>query len=57
MDNLDGQYKILESFKDIIAETGASPWFENYCGCLLFVKDFSTWVDCLNNTPQSILFN
>lgn len=57
MDNLDGQYKILESFKEKIAATGASPCFENYCDCLLFVKDFSTWVDCLKNTPQSILFN
>ena len=57
MDNLDGQFQILESFKEKITATWGSPNVENFRECLLFVRDFSIWVDCLKNTPQSILFN
>ena len=57
MDNLDGQFQILESFKEKITATWGSPNVENFRECLLFVRDFSIWVDCLKNTPQSILFD
>lgn len=55
MDNKEEQFKILDNFKNQISATWNSPCAENFRQCLLFVNDFSVWVDCLKDIPQSIL--
>ncbi|MGM9614145.1 MAG: hypothetical protein ACI3W7_01280 [Oscillospiraceae bacterium] len=55
MDNREEQFKILDSFKNQISATWNSPCAESFRQCLLFVNDFSVWVDCLKDIPQSIL--
>lgn len=55
MDNREEQFEILDSFKNQISATWNSPCAENFRQCLLFVNDFSVWVDCLKDIPQSIL--
>ena len=55
MGNRDEQFGILENFKVQVSATWDSLYDESFSECLLFVTDFSTWVECLKDIPQSIL--
>ena len=55
MGNREEQFGILENFKAQVSATWDSPYAEGFSECLLFATDFSTWVDCLKDIPQSIL--
>ncbi|WP_297288948.1 hypothetical protein [uncultured Flavonifractor sp.] len=55
MGNREEQFGILENFKAQVSATWDSPYAEGFSGCFLFTTDFSTWVECLKDIPQSIL--
>lgn len=55
MGNREEQFGILENFKTQVSATWDSPYAEGFSECLLFAADFSTWVECLKDIPQSIL--
>lgn len=55
MGNREEQFGILENFKTQVSATWDSPYAEGFSECLLFATDFSTWVECLKDIPQSIL--
>ena len=55
MGNREEQFGILENFKAQVSATWDSPYAEGFSECLLFATDFSTWVECLKDIPQSIL--
>ena len=55
MGNREEQFGILENFKTQVSATRDSPYAEGFSECLLFATDFSTWVECLKDIPQSIL--
>ena len=52
MGNIEEQFGILENFKAQVSATWASAYAEDFSECLLFSTDFSTWVECLKDTPQ-----
>lgn len=55
MGNREEQFGILENFKAQVSATWDSPYAEGFSECFLFTTDFSTWVECLKDIPQSIL--
>lgn len=54
--NIDGQLQIMKSFEEKIKDTWNSPEANEFQQCLMFINDFTAWIDCLQHMPQSILF-
>lgn len=55
--NVQQHFEIMDNFKKIIRSTWESTRAADFRECILFVDDFSIWVECLIDTPQSILFS
>lgn len=55
MGNKEEQCDILDKFKAQVDATWDSASAKDFNECLIFATDFSTWVECLQDIPQSIL--